>query len=101
MDIYRILKRSYLAAIYCNHEIPNLFRIHIDFTLISLKHQLSQLNSRLHCGDATRVIEVEYRRLLVCSDGIVLFIDMILQNNVDARTMFSIFFRYNMKGPTS
>ncbi|MCH94309.1 hypothetical protein A2U01_0015267, partial [Trifolium medium] len=73
--------------------------IHIDVTLVDLKHQLSQLNDRLNCGDARRVTDVEYRRLSVCSDGTVWFTDMKLQKDGDVRTMFSIFSQYNTKGP--
>ncbi|MCH83899.1 hypothetical protein A2U01_0004727, partial [Trifolium medium] len=48
--------------------------------------ELSQLNGRLHFGDARRVTDVEYRRPSVCSDKIVLFTNMKLQNDGDVRT---------------
>ncbi|MCI43720.1 hypothetical protein A2U01_0064958, partial [Trifolium medium] len=70
--------------------------IHDDVTLSDLKHQL---NSLLHFRDQRRVTEIEYHRPSVCSNGIVSYTGMKLQNDGDVRTLFSIFSRYMMKGP--
>ncbi|KAK2414869.1 hypothetical protein QL285_037407 [Trifolium repens] len=78
-------------VVCCNNGKSNLFRIHVDVTLVDLKHQLSQLNGHLNSHDVSRVTGVEYLRSSVCSDGNVLFTNMKLQNDADVRTMFSIF----------
>jgi hypothetical protein len=75
-------------------ENPNLFRIHVDVILGDMKHKLTQLNGRLHSRDQRRVRDVEYRRLSVCSDVIVLFTKMKLKNDGGVRTMFSLFAQY-------
>jgi hypothetical protein len=54
---FRILNEHHLVAVYYNHRKSNLLRIQFDVTLADLKHQLSQLNGRLHFGDARGVIE--------------------------------------------
>jgi cell division FtsZ-interacting protein ZapD len=58
---------GHLVAVYYNRWKPNLLRNHVDVTLADLKHQLSQLNIRLHFPDQRRVTDVEYHRLSVCS----------------------------------
>jgi hypothetical protein len=85
-------------VVFCNNGKSNLFRIHVDVTLVDLKHQLSQLNGHLNSHDVSRVTGVEYLRSSVCSDGNVLFTNMKLQNDGDVRTMFSIFSQYSTKG---
>ncbi|KAK2397010.1 protein FLOWERING LOCUS T [Trifolium repens] len=54
--------------------------IHVDITLVDLKHRLSQFNCRHHFRNGRRVTDVEYHRPSVCSNGIVLFTNMKLQN---------------------
>ncbi|MCH80629.1 hypothetical protein A2U01_0001399, partial [Trifolium medium] len=83
MDIYKVRKNTHLVAVCYNNGKPNLFRIHVDVTMADLKHQMDQLNDRLNCRDARRVVSVEYRRLSICSDGCVLFTNMKLQNDGD------------------
>jgi hypothetical protein len=48
MEILEFQQNIHLATVYYNDGLQNLFRIHVDVTLADLKHQLSQLNSRLH-----------------------------------------------------
>ncbi|MCI62780.1 hypothetical protein A2U01_0084037, partial [Trifolium medium] len=66
MDVLEYQPNTTLAAVYYNHEKPNLLRIHDDVTLSDLKHQL---NNFLHFRDQRRVTEIEYRRPSVCADG--------------------------------
>jgi hypothetical protein len=56
-----------IDAVYYNGREPNLFRTHVSVMLGDLKHQLTQLNSRLHfCerGD-DKVEEINYLNLSV------------------------------------
>jgi hypothetical protein len=99
MEIVKFEQNTHLTAIYYDHEKFNLFRIHVNVTLADLKHSMSQLNGGLHFRDDKRVTDVDYRHPSVCSDGIVLFTTMKLQNDVDARIMFSIFSKYMAKRP--
>jgi hypothetical protein len=99
MEILEFQKNTYLVGVNYNRGIPNFLRIHVDDTLADLKHQLSQLNGRLHFGDARRVTDVEYRRLSIFSNRTVLFTYMKHQNDGDIRTMFSIFYQYMTNGP--
>lgn len=56
------------------------------------------MNGLLNYFSTRRVTSVEYRLLLIGSDGHVKFTKMKLQNNNDVRTMFSIFGRYTFNG---
>jgi hypothetical protein len=87
-----------LAAIYYNGGKSNIFRVHVDATLADLKHQLTQLNSRLHFCNERRVTDLEYYCHSVCSDETVLFTNMKLQNDGDVRTVFSIVSQHMTKG---
>jgi hypothetical protein len=64
----------------------------------NLKHQLTQLNDRLHYCDDRRVTDLAYRRPSVCSDGTIVFTNMKLKNDGDVRIMLSIFAQYMTKG---
>ncbi|MCI31209.1 hypothetical protein A2U01_0052421, partial [Trifolium medium] len=90
MEILEFQQNTHLAAVYYNQGKPNLSRIQVDVTLGDLKHQLTQINSRLHYCHQRRVTNVENRRPSVCSDVTVLFTNMKLQNDADVRTIFSI-----------
>ncbi|PNX91417.1 hypothetical protein L195_g047548 [Trifolium pratense] len=76
MNVLDFQPNTSLAAVYYNHETPNLVRIHDDVTLSDLKRQL---NSLLHFRDQRRVTEIVYRRLSVCADETVLFTKMDLR----------------------
>jgi hypothetical protein len=80
MEILEFKLNTDLATVYYNGGKPNLFRIHVDITLVDLKHRLSQFNCRHHFRNGRRVTDVEYHRPSVCSNGIVLFTNMKLQN---------------------
>jgi hypothetical protein len=96
--IHSQLKKNGKFRISTKHT-PNFFRIHADITLEDLKHQLTQLNIRIHSRDQKRATDVEYRHPSVCSNGTVLFTNMRLRNDGDVRTMFSIFSQYMTNGP--
>jgi predicted alpha-1,6-mannanase (GH76 family) len=61
-DIYPMKRKTRLTAVYYNNWKQNLFRINVDVKLRDPKHQLDQLNGRLNCRNARRVVGVEYRR---------------------------------------
>ncbi|MCI09969.1 hypothetical protein A2U01_0031060, partial [Trifolium medium] len=86
----------HIAPVYYNHGKPNLFRIYVDVIMSDLKHQL---NSLLHYREQRRVTAIKYRRPSVYSKGIVVFTNMKLQNDVDVKTIFSIFYKNITKGP--
>lgn len=44
---YLIDVNTKLVTMYYNEGKPNLFRVHIDVTLSSLKNQLDQINSQM------------------------------------------------------
>ncbi|MCI14784.1 hypothetical protein A2U01_0035916 [Trifolium medium] len=67
MDIFSFQKNTHLAAVYYNNKKSNLFRIKVDVTLVDLKHQLDQLNGRLKCRDARRVVNIERDVGEICS----------------------------------
>jgi len=72
--------------------IPN------DVTLSGLKSQLKKINLELNYKDTKRVDGVEYRRLSTNSVGVVRFTQMMLMNDADVRTMFSIFGQFSTRG---
>jgi len=99
--LYLIRTPSKLAAVYYNRgKPPHLFRIHTDVTLYGLKGQLNEINLELNHRDTQRVDGVEYRHLSTDSSGSLRFNHMILMNNDDVRTMFSIFCQYSTRRPT-
>jgi hypothetical protein len=61
MKILEFQWNTNLVAVYYNSGNSNVFKIHIDVTLVDLKHRLSQLNGRLHFRNDRRVTDVEYR----------------------------------------
>jgi hypothetical protein len=83
MEILEFQQNTHLVAVYYNKGKSNLFRIHINVTLIGLKYLLSQLNVRLHFHDDKRVTNVEYHYPPVSSYRTVLFTNMKLQNDGD------------------
>jgi hypothetical protein len=83
MESLEFQHNTHRAAIYYNFGEHNLFRIHVEATLGDLKHWMTQLNRCRHSRDQRRVTDIEYRRLLVFSDEIVLFTNMKLQNDGD------------------
>jgi hypothetical protein len=94
MDTSIIDLNTKLIAVYYNKgKPPHMFKVWNDFMLFRLKDQLNQINHK----DTSRVDDVEYRRPLTDSTGIVQFTEMKLRNDDDVRTMFSIFGQYITK----
>ncbi|CAJ2645392.1 unnamed protein product [Trifolium pratense] len=92
--------RSTLAAVYYNHGKPILFRINDDETFVGLKQQLNQLNRTVNNRNDNRTVSsLKYRKPSIGSDGRVTFTDMMLENNDDIQTMFSIFEQYSTRWP--
>jgi len=100
MDIYVIHLNTKLAAVYYNGgKSPYLFRNRTDITLYGLNDHLDQTNRQLNHRDTRRVNDIEYRCPSTDSTETLRYSWMKLMNNDDVRTMFSIFGRYNTKGP--
>ncbi|PNX58696.1 hypothetical protein L195_g051042, partial [Trifolium pratense] len=92
--------RSTLAAVYYNHGKPILFRINDDETFVGLKQQLNQLNRTVNNRNDNRTVSsLKYRKSSIGSDGRITFTDMMLENNDEIQTMFSIFEQYSTRGP--
>jgi len=96
MDIYPVDPKTILVAVCYNAGNLNLFRVRVDVTLLDLKDQLDQINWRLNHRDTRRVDDVGYRRPSIDSAGILQFGQMMLKNDNDERSMFSIFGQHNM-----
>jgi len=89
-----------LAAVYYNAgKPPHLFRIPNDITLSRLKSQLNQINIELNYKDTHMVDGVRYRRPSTDSAGSMRFTRMMLMNDDDVRTMFSIFGQFSTRCP--
>ncbi|CAJ2637261.1 unnamed protein product [Trifolium pratense] len=87
-------------SVYYNNGKPILFRINDDETFDGLKQQLNQLyrivNNR---NDNRTVSSLTYRKPSIDFDGRFTSTDMMLENNDDMQTMFSIFEQYSTRGP--
>ncbi|XP_045830908.1 uncharacterized protein LOC123922206 [Trifolium pratense] len=92
--------RSTLAAVYFNHEKPILFRINDGETFDGLKQQLNELNRTTNNQNDNRTVSsLKYCKPSIGPDGRISFTDMMLENNDDIETMFSIFEQYSNRGP--
>jgi len=96
MDIYLVDSNTMLAAVCCNGGKSNLFRVRVDVTLTDLKDQLDQINRQLNHRNIRRVDDVGYRQPSINSIGRLQFSQMMLTNDDDVRSMFSIFGHHNM-----
>ncbi|PNY03036.1 hypothetical protein L195_g026359 [Trifolium pratense] len=95
-DFFQIFYVLFRLSLY--HDDKSSW-IQVDVTLVNLKHQLSQLNSHPHFDDSRRVVDVEYRRLSICSNGTIRLVHQHeTSKRDDVRTMFSIFSQYSTKG---
>jgi len=91
MDIYPVEPNTMLVVVCFNGGKRNLFRVQVDVTLVDLKDQLNQINQRLSHRGTRKVDGVRYRRPLIDSAGILQFRKMMLTNDDNMRSIFSIF----------
>ena len=92
MDNYSVYPITMLVEVCFNGGKPNkLYRVQVNVTLKDLKDQLNQINRRLNHRDSKRVEDVEYQCLSIDSVGRLMFSRMMLTNDDDVRSMFSIF----------
>lgn len=81
-----------LVIVYFNKGKFNLFRICVDVTSSDLKDQFSHINGCFNDKDMGRVVNIEYNRPSIDSDGSVCSAMMKLQRDDDVRTMFFILY---------
>jgi hypothetical protein len=97
MDNYPVDPITMLVEVCFNSGKPNkLFRVWVNVTLKDLKDQLDQIDQRLNRKDTRRVEDVGSQRPSITSVGRLTFSWMMLANDNDVRSMFSIFGQHDM-----